>query len=112
MKKFIRPKAASELLGIPLSSLYDKMTADPSFPRPIHYAERAVAFDAEELLRWQLDKIATRNNLTGSDRERWIENQVVREIALQQRVDAEKQQKPRGAPRGMHVKKQGEAEAA
>ena len=32
MKKFIRPKAASELLGIPLSSLYDKIDGGPFLP--------------------------------------------------------------------------------
>jgi len=110
MKKFIRPKAASVQLGIPLSSLYDKMATDPSFPKLIPYAERAVAFDAEELLRWQLDRIADRNKLTGAERERWIEDQVIHEIAQQQRVDAVRQQKPHvGAPRGMHARKLAEA---
>jgi hypothetical protein len=71
-----------------MSTLYDRI-AKGTFPKPIKISDRAVAFDMEELLRWQLDKLATHNGLTGAARERWIAEETDRELAKQSRIDAE-----------------------
>jgi predicted DNA-binding transcriptional regulator AlpA len=102
MKTFSRPRTVSLRLGIPISSLYDKIANDPTFPKPIQYGNRAVAFDDEEILRWQLELIADRNHLTGAERERWIEDQTIRELAKQQRIKAEQL---KNKPRGRNAKK-------
>jgi len=106
LKRLIRPRQASELLGIPISSMYDRI-AKGTLPKPIKISERAVAFDMEELLRWQLEAIADRDGLTGAERERWIGEETHRELAKQARIDAENQH--RAAPRGMTVRKLAEA---
>jgi predicted DNA-binding transcriptional regulator AlpA len=103
MKTFSRPRAVSLRLGIPISSLYEKIANDPTFPKPIQYGNRAVAFDDEELLRWQLERIADRNHLIGAERESWIEEQSIREQAKQDRIAVEKL---RNKPRGANAKKQ------
>ena len=108
MKRLIRPRAASELLGIPISTMYDRI-ARGTLPKPIKISTRAVAFDMEELLRWQLDAIADRNGLSGAERARWIDEETHRELAKQARIDAENQH--RAAPRGMTVRKLAEAAA-
>ncbi len=88
MKKLIRPRQASDLLGIPMSTLYYRI-AKGTFPKPIKISDRAVAFDLEELLSWQLEAIADRDGLDGAERARWIEEETHREIAKQARLDAE-----------------------
>ena len=100
MKKLIRPRAASELLGVPISTMYERI-AKGTFPKPIKISHRAVAFDMEELLRWQLEAIADRDGLLGAGRECWIDEETHRELAKQARIDAEnlahdRRREPRG----------------
>ena len=54
----VRPKqAATEVLGIGVSSLWRKLKEAPTFPRPRRLSARCTVFDVEELLAWRDSKI-------------------------------------------------------
>lgn len=53
----VRPKeAATEILGIGVSSLWRKLKEDPTFPRPRRLSARCTVFDVAELLSWRDSK--------------------------------------------------------
>ena len=60
-KQVQRPRAASQQLGIALSTLYDWTTPSsprfiPDFPKKIKLGPRAVGFDTAEVTAWIVKK--------------------------------------------------------
>jgi predicted DNA-binding transcriptional regulator AlpA len=86
VKKCTRPQAAAARLQISLASLYDKIANDPEFPKPYPLGEKAVAFDDDELLRWQLRQIAKREGILEAERATWVEDRFIEEKATAERV--------------------------
>jgi predicted DNA-binding transcriptional regulator AlpA len=86
VKTFTRPKALSERLGLPMASLYDKVANDPRFPKPFNMGPRAVGFDDDEVLRYQLNLLAERDGVGEAERESWIEAEFIKQKAVAERV--------------------------
>jgi len=51
-KKFLRLPAVIELVGIKRTIIYERIKAG-TFPKPVQIGPRAVAWDQEELVKWQ-----------------------------------------------------------
>ncbi|MDN4061271.1 AlpA family transcriptional regulator [Massilia sp. YIM B02769] len=51
-KKFLRLPAVIELVGIKRTVIYERIKAG-TFPKPVQIGPRAVAWDQEELVKWQ-----------------------------------------------------------
>ena len=51
-KKFLRLPAVIELVGIKRTFIYERILAG-TFPKPVQIGPRAVAWDQEELVKWQ-----------------------------------------------------------
>lgn len=59
--RLIRLKEVMHLTGLGRSSIY-KFMAGGGFPMSISLSERAVAWDANEIEEWMLEKVESRNN--------------------------------------------------
>ena len=51
-KKFLRLPAVIDLVGIKRTVIYERIKAG-TFPKPVQIGPRAVAWDQEELVKWQ-----------------------------------------------------------
>lgn len=56
IKKFLRMREVVEATGKSRSTILRGVKAN-SFPAPIHIGPRAIAWDSEEVLNWQQDRI-------------------------------------------------------
>lgn len=54
-KKLYRSRELKQLLGLPLSTIYDWMKRG-EFPKPIKIGKRAVAWKKEDIDRWLKEK--------------------------------------------------------
>lgn len=52
MDNLIRPQALAKKLGIGLSTLYDLINNDPTFPKRIHLSSNVRAFRESEVNAW------------------------------------------------------------
>lgn len=56
-KKFLRVPAVVDLVGKSRTTIFRAVRAG-TFPAPVHIGERAIAWDSDEIAKWQADVIA------------------------------------------------------
>jgi len=76
MKKMLRIAAVTAATSIPQSSVYGGM-AEGWFPKPAKMSPKIVAWDSEEIIRYQLNKLAERDGVPEAEREEWVEARFV-----------------------------------
>jgi prophage regulatory protein len=59
-KQFLRRKEVVRVTGIPNSTLYE-LIGRGDFPKPVRLTPRLVGWDADEILRWQKERIQQRD---------------------------------------------------
>jgi prophage regulatory protein len=74
-KRFLRKAAVISMTGLSQSSIYEKMACN-EFPRPVPLGAKAVAWIEDEILKWQVEKIANRDRLADQRNSRIAEREV------------------------------------
>lgn len=59
--KLIRIHKVCEKTGRHRSSIYRALTDDPSFPKPVKFGARSIAFVESEIDQWIADRMAARD---------------------------------------------------
>ena len=57
MAQFLTPRAVCERVALSRATL-DRLVAAGKFPQPIRLTERRLAYDAEAVEAWMLEKVA------------------------------------------------------
>lgn len=95
MRRFLRPKDAAALMGLTVSSFYDRVLSDALFPKRVPLGSRAIGFDADEVDKYMLRKIAVRDGVPAHKIDAWIEQRVLEDRALDQRAAATRVRRPK-----------------
>ncbi len=58
--RFLRRQAVVDVTGVPVSTIYEMMSRG-EFPRPVRISRRLVAWLEHEIIAWQKERVAERD---------------------------------------------------